>query len=328
MKRRLFFKSFLLPALTCLIGSSAMASETLADYPSKPIKIIVPFSPGGGTSNAARLVGEKIAEKLGQPVIIENKPGGNTVIGASQVAKSPADGYTLFFANSSFSINPGLMSKLPYDSEIDFIPISPLLLNQFIILTHPSTGINTLEQLIKEIKSSPEKYPYPSVGAAGIGRIANEIFNQKIGVKLVNIPYKGTGQLATDLMGGQVKYAIEIPGVYISHIQAGKLKALAVTGKKRLSSLPNVPTFEEAGLKEFDINSWYGLLAPAGTPAAIVNKLNQTIQEILSTEDIKQKLAAIEAEPLISGAPEFADFIKKETLRFREVIKDADIQVQ
>lgn len=328
MKRRLVFKSVLLPLFTCFIGNSVIASEAISDYPSKPIKIVVPFSPGGGTSNAARMIGEKITEKLGQPVIIENRPGGNTVIGATQVAKSPADGYTLFFANSSFSINPGLMTKLPYDSEKDFVPVSPLLVNQFVILTHPSTGINSLQELIKEVKTNPEKYPYPSVGATGIGRIANEIFNQKIGVKLVNVPYKGTGQLATDLMGGQVKYAIEIPGVYISHIQAGKLKALAVTGNKRLASLPDVPTFSEAGLDGFDISSWYGILAPTGTPSGVVEKLNTTIQDILKSDDIRQKLEAIEAEPLIGGSNDFSELIKKDTQRFQSVIKDAQIKVE
>lgn len=325
MKKRAFQQLLVLGACGWLMAGPASAS---ADYPSKPIRIIVPFATGGGTSNAARVIGEQLTVKLGQPVVIENRPGGNTVIGASIAATSAPDGYTLFFANSSFAINPGLMTNLPYDSDRDFTPVAPILVNNFIMLAHPSSGFHTLSDLIKNVKAKPHDYPYPSVGAAGIGRIANEIFNQKIGVQLVNIPYKGTGQLATDLMGGQVKYAIEIPGVYIPHIKANKLRALAVTGKNRLPSLPDVPTFAEAGMPEFDIQSWYGLLAPAGTPSAIINKLNINIQEILKTQDIRQKLQMIEAEPMLGSPSDFANLIKNETERFKKVVLEAKISVQ
>lgn len=318
-----------LGALSLAAAAAGLLLSTKAaatDYPTKPIRIVVPFATGGGTSNAARLVGEKLTERWGQPVVIDNRPGGNTVIGAEHVAKSQADGYTLFFANSSFAINPGLMPKLPYDSSRDFTPVASLLVNNFVMLVHPSVPARNLSELIKVIKAKPEDYPYPTVGAAGIGRLASEMFNARIGEQLVNIPYKGTSQLATDLMGGQVKYALEIPAVYIPHIKAGKVRALAVTGTQRLASLPDVPTFAEAGMPNFNVQSWYGLLAPAATPRPIVEKLSAAIQDILKSPDVRRRFEAIEAEPLIGGPTEFGSLIKKDTEGFAKVIKDAKIE--
>lgn len=322
-------KKTMLGTLSLAAAAAGLMLSTPAqatDYPTKPIRIVVPFATGGGTSNAARLIGEKLTERWGQPVVIDNRPGGNTVIGAEHVAKSPADGYTLFFANSSFAINPGLMPKLPYDSARDFAPVATLLVNNFVMLTHPSVPARNLADLIKIIKAKPDDYPYPTVGAAGIGRLASEMFNGRIGVQTVNIPYKGTSQLATDLMGGQVKYAIEIPAVYIPQVKAGKVRALAVTGTQRLASLPDVPTFAEAGMPDFNMQSWYGLMAPAGTPRPIIDKLSTAIQEILKTPDVQKRFEAIEAEPLIGGPAEFGALIKKDTERFAKIIKEAKIE--
>ncbi|MDO9434950.1 tripartite tricarboxylate transporter substrate binding protein [Hydrogenophaga sp.] len=322
-------KKSMLGTLTLAAAAAGLLLSTPAqadDYPNKPIRIVVPFATGGGTSNAARLIGEKLTERWGQPVVIDNRPGGNTVIGAENVAKSPADGYTLFFANSSFAINPGLMPKLPYDSARDFTPVASLLVNNFVMLAHPSVPARNLAELIKLIKAKPDDYPYPTVGAAGIGRLASEMFNTRIGAHPVNIPYKGTSQLATDLMGGQVKYAIEIPAVYIPQVKAGKVRALAVTGTQRLASLPDVPTFAEAGMPDFNMQSWYGLLAPAGTPRPIIDKLSTAIQEILKTSDVQKRFEAIEAEPLMGGPAEFGALIKKDTERFARIIKEAKIE--
>jgi tripartite-type tricarboxylate transporter receptor subunit TctC len=315
-------------ARTAFLGALLSSNITFAqnDFPNKPIRIIVPFATGGGTSNAARLVGEKMTEKWGKPVIIENRPGGNTVIGAELVAKSPADGYTLFFANTSLAINPSLMAKLPYDTNRDFTPVTPLLVNPFVLLVHPSVPASNLQEFIKLVRANPENWPMPTVGAAGIGRVTGEIFNEQIKVKLTNIPYKGTSQLATDLLGGQIKHAIEIPGVYIPHIKAGKLKALAVTGNKRLAALPDVPTFAEAGMPDFNSSSWYGLMAPAGTPPATIQTLSSAIQQFMQSDDVKQKLSLIEAEPLIGGPSDFGALIKKETDRFSKVIRAARIE--
>lgn len=324
-------KKTMLGALSLAAAATGLLLPTSAaatDYPQKPIRIVVPFAPGGGTSNAARLIGEKLTERWGQPVVIDNRPGGNTVIGADAAAKAPADGYTLFFANSSYSINPGLAPKLPYDPVRDFTPVAPLLVNNFVMLVHPSVPARNLQELVNLIKSKPEDHPYPTVGSAGIGRMASELFNGRIGVQLVNIPYKGTSQLATDLLGGQLKYAIEIPGVYIPQVKAGKLRALAVTGKRRLAALPDVPTFAEAGMPDFNVQSWYGLLAPAATPRPIVDKLNAAIQEILKAPDVRQRLEAIEAEPLIGTPAEFGALIKRDTERFAKIIKDAKIEAQ
>lgn len=319
----------MLGALSLAAAAAGLLLPTQAaatNYPTKPIRIVVPFTTGGGTSNAARMVGEKLSERWGQPVVIDNRPGGNTVIGADHVAKSPADGYTLFFANSSFAINPGLMPKLPYDSARDFTPVASLMVNNFVMLVHPSLPVRNLSELIKTIKAKPENYPYPTVGAAGIGRLASEMFIARIGEQLVNIPYKGTSQLATDLLGGQVKYALEIPAVYIPHIKAGKLRAVAVTGTQRLASLPDVPTFAEAGMPNFDVQSWYGLMAPAGTPRPIIEKLSATIQEIMNLPDVRKRVEAIDAVPLIGSPSEFGALIKKDTESFAKIIKEARIE--
>ncbi len=321
-------KKSLLGALPLAAAAMALCPTTAGatDYPTKPIRIVVPFATGGGTSNAARIIGEKLTERWGQPVVIDNRPGGNTVIGAEHVAKSPADGYTLFFANSSFAINPGLMPKLPYDSGRDFTPVATLLVNNFVMLAHPSVPARNLSELIGVIKAKPDDHPYPTVGAAGIGRVASEMFNARIGQQLVNIPYKGTSQLATDLMGGQVKYALEIPAVYIPQIKAGKVRALAVTGTHRMAALPDVPTFAEAGLPDFNVQSWYGLLAPAATPKPVIEKLSAAIQDILKAPDVRRRFEAIEAEPLVGGPTEFAALIKKDTESFAKVITAAKIE--
>jgi len=236
-------------AALAVLGMSAAAMPAhagdAAGYPNKMVRIVMPFTSGGGTSNAARFLADKLAAKWRHPVIIDNRPGGNTVIGASIVAKAEPDGYTLLFANTSHTINPSVLPTLPYDSVRDFAPICTVLVNRFVLFTHPGMKAKNLEEFAALLKADPDAYNLPTVGAAGVGRLANESLMRLIGVKLQNIPYKGTSDLATNLIGGQLKFALEIPGFYLPHVKSGKLNALAVSGNARMPSLPDVPTLRK-----------------------------------------------------------------------------------
>lgn len=323
-------RNAILACITSLSMTSLPAwadSASATNYPDKLVRIVVPFTSGGGTSNAARFLADKLSAQWGQPVIIDNRPGGNTVIGSSVVAKSDADGYTLLFANTSHTINPSVMPNLPYNTVADFTPICTILVNRFVLLTHPSMPAKTMDEFVTLIKADPENYNLPTVGATGVGRLANESLMRLIGVKLQNIPYKGTSDLATNLMGGQLKFALEIPGFYLPHIQSGKLNALAVSGDTPLPSLPQVPTLKQAGFEAFDTQSWYGLLAPAGTPAPIVEKIARDVRGIIESPEFVSYLATIQSDPLISTPAEFSRLIDQEIGKYRKQAELAGIAI-
>lgn len=323
--------SEMLAALASLGMSAVTVSAHAGDaagYPDKLVRIVVPFSAGGGTSNAARFLAEKLAVKWRHPVIIDNRPGGNTVIGASIVAKAAPDGYTLLFANTSFTINPAVIPALPYDSVRDFAPIGTVLVNRFVLFTHPSMKAKNLEEFAALLKADPDAYNLPTVGAAGVGRLASESLMRLIGVKLQNIPYKGTSDLATNLMGGQLKFALEIPGFYLPHVKSGKLNALAVSGNARMPSLPDVPTFAEKGYGAFDTQSWYGLLAPAGTPEAVVGKIAADVRQIVESAEFGKYLDSIQSEPFVNSPAEFSRLIKREIKKYHETVMQAGITAE
>ena len=308
----------------CAVATAQAQAQT---YPAKPIRIVVPFAAGGGTSNAARLLGEALTRKWGQPIIIDNKPGGNTVIGAQLVARAPADGYTLLFVNSSFAINPSLQ-KLPYDSLADFTPVGTVLVNPFVLLVHPKVSARNLGDFTAMLRARPEDWNLPTVGATGVGRVASEMFSQAVGVKLQNIPYKGSSELATNLVAGELRFAIEIPGVYLQHVRANRLHALAVSGRTRLDSLPDVPTFAEAGMPQFDVQSWYGLLAPAGTPAPVIAKWSEGLREVLQSEEMRRYLTSIDAQAMVGTPAEFGALIRSEMQNFARVIKERRLDLE
>jgi tripartite-type tricarboxylate transporter receptor subunit TctC len=290
------------------------------------VNIVVPFAAGGGTDSTARLLAQKLSEKWGKPVVVENRPGGNTVIATQLVAKARPDGHTLLIANSTFAINPILSASLPYDSSKDFVPIGTVAGGPFMMLVHPSVPANDLKGMLQILQTSkPGEWNFATVGGSGIGRIVGELFALQSGTKLQHIPYKGASQIATDLLAGTVKLTIDPPNTYIMHIKSGKVKALAVTGK-RLASLPNVPTFAEQGMPEFDVRSWYGLLAPAGTPKAIIQKISTDVQEILAQTEIKDKFAALELDPMPSSPEQFQLYLRTETEKFSRVVKAANIK--
>jgi tripartite-type tricarboxylate transporter receptor subunit TctC len=295
-------------------------------FPLQPVNIVVPFAAGGGTDSTARLLALKLSEKWGKSVTVENRPGGNTVIATQMVAKARPDGYTLLIANSTFAINPILSSSLPYDSNKDFVPIGSVAGGPFMMLVHPSVPANDLKGMLQILQSAkPGEWNFATVGGSGIGRIVGELFSIQAGVKLQHIPYKGASQIATDLLAGTVKLTIDPPNTYISQVKNGKLKALAVTGK-RLASLPNVATFAEQGMPDFDVRSWYGLLAPAGTPKAVIQKISADVQEILVQPDVKDKFAALELDPMPSSSEQFQVYLRNETEKFSRVVKAANIK--
>ena len=296
------------------------------DYPNKPIKFIVPYPPGGGTDVIARILQEPLAAELGQPIIIDNRGGAAGNLGTDLAAKAPADGYTILFTLSSHTINPKLYDKLPFDVERDFAAVSLATLVPQILVAHPSVPANDVKELIALAKVNPGKLNYASVGTGSPGHIAGELFKLKTGVDIVHIPYKGGGPAVIDTIGGQVQLLfVTMPAAW-QHVKAGKLKALAVTSAKRTVTAPDVPTIGESGVPDYVVDSWYGALAPAKTPPAVIAKLNAAFAKVLDNPQIKERLLAQGAEAAPSSPAEFDRRIKEELAKWDAVIKTAKIK--
>jgi tripartite-type tricarboxylate transporter receptor subunit TctC len=308
-----------------ILMASAVCATAQQAYPNKPIRFISPNPPGGGTSIIGRLVGQKFTDSWGQQVILENRPGGNGFIGGEALAKSPPDGHTLMVITSTFVITPALYPP-PYDPIRDFAAVATLTNSELLLLVHPSVPANNLREFIALAKAKPGQLNYGSSGSGAITRLAGAFFDMMTGTRMQNISYKGTGQAMTDLLGGQVQLSFSVPPPAIPHVQAGKLRAIAVSGESRLSSLPQVPTFTEAGLSGFDVSSWYGLVAPAGTPKAVIDKLSAEIAKILVMPDIKEKIDAQGQDPFISTPERFAEIMKRDLAKYAKIIKDANIK--
>ncbi len=314
----------LVGVLMAIAGTAAAQQE----YPNKPIRIIVPFAPGGNTSLLARLVGQKLAESWGQQVIVDNRPGGNTIIGTEALLKAPSDGYTMLLVTSSHAINPLLMSNLPYDAMRDFAPVATLASSEYVLVVHPSLAANNLQQFIVLARSRPGQLNYSTAANGGVQQLASELFNIMAGVRIQGIPYKGGGAAVTDLIGGQVQLSFQNTPAVVSHINAGKLKGIAITGEKRFLALPQVPTFTQAGLPAFDVKNWFALLARSGTSKEIVGKQSSDIARALRRPDITEKLVGQGLDPFISTPEQFAALMKAEMVRYANVIKTANIRLE
>lgn len=316
----------------CLILFAAMAfSFTGAfaqDYPTQPIRIIVPYTAGGSSDYVGRTVGAKLQENLGRPVVVENRPGGNAIIGTELVAKARPDGYTLLVAGFSvLAANMAMYQNLPYDTLRDFAPITNVQDSQIVVAVNPKVPVNSIKELIAYAKANPGKLNYGSAGVGNTLHLAGEIFCLTTGVKMTHIPYKGASQALTDLLGGSIQLMFDLPQTPLSNIQAGRLKALAVTGEKRLDVLPDVPTMAQAGVPEYDFATWTGLVAPANTPPAIVDRLFKEITKALNQPAVMDSFAkqAMVVKP--NASPEaFRQFIKNEIDRIRKVVQAADIK--
>jgi len=306
-----------LAALMLVFGATALAQE----YPAKPIRVVVPFPPGGGTDLMARSVMQKLGESLGATMIIDNRGGAGGSIGSDIVAKSPADGYTLLIISGAHAINPSLYPKLPYDSVRDFAPVTMFTSGPGLLVVHPSVPAKTVKEFIALAKSRPGQLNYASAGIGTPPHLAGELFKTMAGVDIVHVPYKGNGPAYTDLIGGHVSVMFPTIPTAIPHVRAGKLRALAVTTRSRTPIAPELPPISESGVPGYDVSSWYGLLAPAGTPAAVVSRLQREIAKVLRSPDVGEKLTA-QGLDLVGSTPDaFAAVIKSEIMKWAKVVK-------
>jgi tripartite-type tricarboxylate transporter receptor subunit TctC len=295
-------------------------------YPSKPIRIVVPYTPGGPTDILARAVGQSMNEAWGQPVIIDNKPGNSGNLGTAQVAKSPADGYTLASVGISYSVAPALDAKLGYDPVKDLTPIALMASVNNLLVVHPSLPAKSVKELIAFAKARPNQVSFASGGPGGAQHLAGELFNSLAGIHMEHIPYKGSAPGLVALIGGEVIVGFTDMLITLPHVKSGKLRALAVTGSTRSNLIPDLPTVNEAGLKGYSVTAWFGLLAPTGTPAEIINQLNAETVKSLKTPQMKERLAAIGADAAAGSTAEFGAFLKNEMTKWAKVVKAAGIR--
>ena len=291
-------------------------------YPSRPVHIVVPLAPGGITDIAARAVASKLAERLSQPVIVENRPGGNQAIGSEYVARAPADGYTLIMGNvSSHAVNASLYKKLRYSIARDFAPISMTTSQPLMLAVHPSVPARTVPELIALLKANPGKYSFGSAGGAGTsGHLAMELLKMKVGVSMVHIPYKGSGLMIADLVGGQIQLAFDNMPTALAQVKAGRLKGLAVTSAERSPLAGDVPTMSEF-MPGFQMTAWQGLFAPAATPSAVLDRLAGEVQQVMRAPEMASKFLEMGATAVGSSRSEFTAFVKGEIAQWAEVVK-------
>ena len=313
--------------VSALIGAAAFgvaATPAIAadKYPNKPVTIIVPFSAGGTTDILARIVGVKLGETLGETVIIDNRPGAGGNIGAALVAKAKPDGYTLLMGTvGTHAINQTLYPKLNFDPIKDFAPLTRVANLPNLLVVHPSVPAKNVQELIAYAKANPGKLNFGSSGNGSSIHLSGELFKNMTGIDMQHVPYKGSAPAVTDLLGGQISMMFDNMPSAIQHVKSGKLRPLAVTTAKRSPALPNVPTIAESGVKGYEATSWFGLLAPAGTPPAIINRLNADLVKILAMPDVKKQMAEQGAEAYSETPAAFAGFIKSETAKWAKVVK-------
>ena len=306
-------------ALAALVLAAALPA--LADtWPSKPVKIIVPFGPGGFTDVVARILQKELAPALGQPIIIENRPGAGSTIGTDAVAKSPADGYTLVMVSTTHVISPHLYKKMPYDPIKDFAPVMKLVEGPYVMVVHPSLGVSSVRELIALAKKKPNEIFFASSGNGSSQHLVGALFMQMAGVQLSHVPYKGSNAAMQDLLGGQVK--LSFVGMPNALPNLGKLKALAVTTKKRSPDLPDVPTMDEAGVKGYEATIWLGMLAPKGTPREIVDKLNADIRKVLADPEARKLMHKAGVEVATSTPEAFEALMQEELDRWGKVVQE------
>lgn len=309
--------------VSALIAAALLAASTLASaaFPEKPVKVIIGFPAGGPLDQHARLITDKLQAVLGQPVLIDYKSGAGGTVGAQEVMKAPADGYTIMLANTGVMvINPAIYSKLPYATLRDFTPIARTAMQPLALLVNPKLPVNTLKEFVDYARARPGQVNYGSAGNGGISHLAPEMFKTATGLFMVHIPYRGSAPAFTDLMGGQVQFMAEsIPQAAAYHKQ-GKVRALAVTSRERNPALPDVPTVMETGIKNFEVVGFYGFLAPAGTPKDVVAKLSEAFKQVLAMPEVRNRMITQGADPAFLGADEFAKYLAAEMPRWADAV--------
>jgi len=319
-------KTFLV-FIAMLWAASASAQDAAANYPNRPIKIVVGFVPGGATDVVARLMAQKLQEAWGQAVLIENKPGGGSNIGSEQVARAAPDGYTLLLGTIANATNMSIYKDLAYDTLRDFAPVTQFISAPSVLVVAPSLPVSNLKELIALAKAKPGTLSYASSGAGGSPHLAGELLKLRAGIDIIHVPYKGAAPALVDVVSGTVSMGFKTALSAIPHMQSGKLKPIAVAANRRLPQIPNVPTMAEAGLADFEVSSWNGLLAPAKTPPEIVAKLNREFVRILATADVREKFAAQAAEPVGNTPEQFRAYIKAEIDKWAQVVKASGAKI-
>jgi tripartite-type tricarboxylate transporter receptor subunit TctC len=296
-------------------------------YPTKAVRIVVPFPPGGGTDVVARILGQKLTETWGQQAIIENKAGASGSVGSDLVAKSAADGYTLLLQGTQHAINLSLYKKLPYDTLKDFAPVAYLAIAPFLLIVNSAVPVNSVTELIAYIKTQPNGLDYGSSGPGGGAHLAGEIFKTMAGVQLRHIPYKGGSIALTDLLGGQIPMLFDPIPTSLKHATGGRIKVLAISSGERVAAAPNVPTISESGLPGFDVVSWFGLYAPSATPSTIVNKVNADVNRALALPDVQEKFKEMGFSTKLMTASEFDTHLRTEVVKFAKAIQDSGAKI-
>lgn len=296
-------------------------------YPEKPVHFITPFPPGGSLDPLTRISAQKLGEMWKQPTVVENRPGGNSIIGTQAVARAAPDGYTLLVVGTPHVINPSLFAT-PYDAIKDFAPIATIARSRQILVVNPAMPVRSVQELIALAKARPGELNYGSSGTGNTNHLAGELFSSLAGIRMTHIPYKGAGPALTDLISGQLHLSFHVPISALPHVRSGRLRALATTGQTRIAAAPDIPTFAEAGMPEFDLQGWTGMFAPAGTDSAIVHKLSADMTRVLTSPDIVERLTNMGQEPFVSTPEQFAALLQSELARYRKIIQDANIKVE
>ncbi len=326
MKRRM--KKALAVLFSLLTLALAGAANAQA-YPAKPVRLLVPFAPGGTTDVLARLVAQKLADALGQQFVIETKPGAGGNIGTELAVKSAPDGYTLVMSfDGTMAINPNTYAKMPFDAQKDLVAVANVAQVPLLIVVHPGVAAKNIAEFVALAKASPGRINYSSAGHGSTGHLTGELFRSRAGIEIVHVNYKGGGQAVQDLLGGQIQMLVTALPTVEGHLKGGKLRALAFTSLRRVPGAPDVPTLAESGFSGLEVLSWYGILAPAGTPPEIVRKLNAEINRVLQMPEVRERLTALGTEPT-GGTPEqFTQLIRADTARWAKVVSDAGIRIE
>ena len=313
-------------ALVIAVACASAVPAAAQTWPARPVRIIVPFAPGGGVDTVTRFLAQKLSEQTGSSFVVDNRPGGAAVLGTELVARAAPDGYTLLTSAPEFSINPSMRSKLPYDPFKDFAYISQLTAGQFMLASHPSVPVKTVRQVIALAKARPGELNYGSSGTGGINHLAGALFQSMTGIRWVHVPFKGAGPSTIGLIGGHIDFVFASTTGLVGPAKAGKVRAIAVTGPKRFTELPQVPTIAESGVPGYYVTGWYGFYAPAGTSAEIVRRLHAEARRALNSPDVAEKLAKTGNVPVASPPEEFAAFVRAEIGKWAKVIRDSSLE--
>ena len=315
-------------SLVLLFALVVTATSGAQSYPTRTVRVLVPYAPGGGSDILGRMLSPKVSEELGQQFVIDNRPGGNATIGTQMMARAAPDGYTIGVVDNAFTTNPSLFRNLPYDALKDFAPVTVMASSPFILLVHPSLPVKTAKELVALAKARPGQLTFASAGGGTGSHLSMELFRVVTGISLIHVPYKGAGPAVTGILSGEATIFFALPAAMTQHVKAGKARALAVTDARRYPGLPDVPTLVEAGIQGVDANPFWGVVAPAGTPAAIIDRLHVAYAKHINAEDMRKRLVGMAFVPVANTPSEFAAFIKADAAKWDKVIQSAGIQAQ